>query len=202
MKALNEFIIHIAQPYSETIKTKGGLEIYGDKRWSPERMANRIGKVIALPVNHNTEIQEGYEVLIDPTVLYEQIYHLTHGRQDSVFLVDKEKNYYKVEPKMIVLYRENEQSAWKAYLENGIYEQVVNDEAEMPLESAFIHITPSNMKQYKENRASLKYGNESILQQVAVGQELVVKGDMGIPFFMDGETYLWYRNTDVIAAVN
>ncbi len=202
MKALKEFIIQIEKPFSDTIETKGGLKIYGDKRFSAERLSNRIGKVISTPIETETNIQVGFEVLIDPTILFEQVYHLTGGRQDSVFLVDKKKMYYKVDPRLVVLFRENNRAEWKGYLNNAIYQSVVDDKAPLPLESAFIHIVENNLTQHKPNRAKLLYGNETILKEVNVGQELIVKEEMGIPFYIDGETCLWYRNEDVIAAVN
>lgn len=202
MKGVKDFIIQIEQPFSETIKTEGGLEIFGDKRWSAEKMANRIGIVISAPICHNTVIKEGYQVLVDPTILYEQVYHLTGGRQDSVFLVDKTKMYYKVDPNMVVLYRENSESEWKGYHENAIYEAIADETAEEPLENLFIYIPKTIQTKFKKNRVTLKFGNETILNQIAVGQELIVKEQMGIDFYINGKTYLWYRNSDVIAAVN
>lgn len=202
MKGIKDFIIQIQKPYSETIKTEGGLEIYGDKRFSADKLTNRIGVIISSPVFHETEIQPGYEVLVDPTILYEQVYHLTGGRQDSIFLVDKEKSYYKVDPALIVLFRVSENSEWKGYLENGIYEKVIDHTPQEKLKSDIIFIPESSTPKYKMGMAVLKYGNESILESIQPGQEVYVLDDFGIEYFIDGKTYLWYRNSDVLAAVN
>lgn len=203
MKATKDFIIHIPQPYSETIKTEIGVEIYADKRFSADRLSNRVGTVIAAPINGEFEIKKGYQVLIDPTILYEQSYKATCGRQESVFLVDKQKSWYKIDPSMIVLFQENESINWKGFQNNAIYELIKEpNPQDEPLENSFLYIPETLLPKYKQDRAVLLYGNDEILKEVAPGQEVVVKPEMAIEYWIDGKTYKWFRNEDVVAVVN
>lgn len=198
MKGIKDFIIQLDKPYSETIKTESGLELYGDKRWSPERMSNRIGIVQETPFNHKTPIQIGYEVLIDPTILYEQMYHLTHGVQQSIFLLDRNKSLYKIEPNMIVLYRENKDSEWKGYLENGLYEIPKKEK----IEHKTIHgiIIPKTAQKQQENTiAYLVFGNEEL--GLEKGVKVLVDDCGGIEFYLEGKSYWWFRNRDLIALI-
>lgn len=202
MQGTKDFIIQIINPFNESFLTASGMELFADKRFSAEKLANRIGIVIATPLHLDCEINEGDQVMIDPTILYEQIYKLTSGVQESIFLVDKDKCYYKIDPSMVVLYKKNESTNWKGFQENAIYEQVEIEKFEEPLESAFIFIPEVNSEKFKRDRAVLRFANESILEEVSVGQEVIVSDGMGIPFYIDGKTYLWYRNQDVMAVVN
>ena len=79
-------------------------------KWSisgAKRLANRIGIVKATPYLFEGVIKEDYQVLIDPTILYEQIFR--DVKQESIHLVDRDKMLFKISPNLIVLYRENEQ---------------------------------------------------------------------------------------------
>lgn len=203
MKGTKDFIIHIPQPFSNIIKTESGVEIFADKRFSADRLSNRIGTVISTPINGEFEIKEGFKVLVDPTILFEQIYKGTSGAQQSIFLVDKQKSWYKIEPSMIVLYQKNESVNWKGFQNNAIYELVeeANPE-EQPKESLFIYIPETFTSKFKQDRAILKYGNDEILKEVAPGQEVIVKPEMAIEYWIDGKTYKWFRNEDVVAVVN
>ena len=70
MKGTKNFIIKLENPYSDTFKTKGGLELYGNVDFTTEEQSNRIAKVIGVPSLFETEIKDGYEVLIDATPIY------------------------------------------------------------------------------------------------------------------------------------
>ena len=124
MKGLHDYIIEIKEPFKDSFKTKGGLELYANKDFSAERLSNRIGTVKATPYLFEGVIQEGYEVLIDPSILYEQIYR--DVKQESIHLLDSEKMLFKIDPKLIVLYRENEQQEWKGFLNNLLVSPIVN----------------------------------------------------------------------------
>lgn len=203
MKAIKDFIVHLPLPYSDTIKTENGVELYADKRFSADRLSNRVATVVETPLNGDYVIKKGFQVLVDPTIVFEQNYKLAGGKQKSIFLVDEKKSLYKVDPSLIVLYKENESNEWKGFQQNALYELVKETKpVEQPMESAFIFIPEAFTPKYKQDRAVLKYGNEELLEQISNGDEVIVKPDMGIEYWIDGKTYKWFRNSDVVAKVN
>jgi hypothetical protein len=50
--------------------------------------------------------------MIDPTIFFSQSYEKTG--KDNQYILDRE-GHYKLEPGMIVLYRENAESRWKGF---------------------------------------------------------------------------------------
>lgn len=200
MKAFNEFIVCIPEPYQDSITTENGVKIFISKQWSIDKCVNRIGTVISTPINFETEIKEGFHVVIDPTILYEQRFALTHGLQDSIFLVDKEKSLYKINPSMVVLYRENEEEQWKGHGSNSLMERVEIKEQEEPVSKIIIMEAVS--KKYETNKARLVYGNSELLNDAKLGDELIVEEMYGVAFPLEGKEYLWYRNEDVKAILN
>lgn len=199
MKGVLDFIIQIEEPFKDKFKTESGMELFGDKRWMPQQLSNRIGKIINVPFAHKTDLKPGYEVLVDPTILYEQNYHLTHGAQESIFLVDKSKMYYKINPRLIVLYRETDSSPWKGYLDNGLYEKVEVTEKENTTKSGLIYIPENTQKKFEHGKAKLVFGNDN--SSATSGQTVFVKEELGLEFFLDGKSYFWYRNEDVLAVI-
>ncbi|MGH2666051.1 hypothetical protein [Flavobacterium sp.] len=198
MKGINDFIIQIKEPFKEKFKTESGVEFYGDKRWMPQQLSNRIGIVVNVPFAFKTEIKPGHEVLVDPTILYEQDYHLTGGAQESIFLVDKAEMLFKIKPNLIVLHRENNSAPWKGHLNNGLFEQV--EAAKTEPVSSFLIIQESVQKEFEHGKARVAIVNDEL--KAEPGQVVFVKEEHGIEFFLDGKSYWWYRNEDVLAAIN
>ena len=122
MKGTKNFIIQLDEIYSETFKTKGGLEIFGNVDFTTERQSNRVAKVVGIPALYNTEIKEGYEVLIDASPFYRQIYQGT--KQWYQNLVDEDKNQFYLEKDMIICYRENEKADWKGFFKNCLVKKL------------------------------------------------------------------------------
>lgn len=201
MQGIKDFIIHLPQAYNEHIETQSGVKIYADKRFSPERLSNREATIVSKPAIGTFDLEPGFKVLVDPTIVFEQHYKLTHGAQQSIFLVDAKKSLYKIDPSMIVCYRQDEGESWQGFQENGLYELVEAKKPETPaLESSFLYIPPSVAGKEK-NRAKLLYGNKELLEDVSVGQEVIVNSEMGIDYWINGINYKWFRNKDVIAVV-
>ena len=194
MKGLHDFIIELKTDFNETFKTENGVELYGNKDLSPERMSNRVAKVVNTPILHETEIQKGFEILIDPSILYKQIYR--EVKQESIHLMDKEKGYYKLDPKEIVLFRKDSNSEWKGYLNNSLVEPIKEDQDE--IKSSLI-IMPKKSG-YKKGRAKAFCMNDNI--DVKKGQELLINNNGGVPFWIDGKEYWWIRNIDIYATVD
>ena len=192
MQALQHFIIEVNEPYKDKVEI-GDLELFIDKKISRDRSVNRIGKIISCPIlQDNFGLQEGFEVMIDATVLYKQIYK--EGIQESIHLVDREKNHFKVESDMIVLFRENVYSEWKGFKDNLMVEFIT--EVPKIKTSLIIVQKPEVIK----GKAKVKYRNSDLKEmEVKNGQEIHINPKSGIPFFFKDETLYWVRTKDVLA---
>lgn len=198
MKALHEYIIELKNPLNDTFKTESGVELYAHKEFSVDRLSNRIAKVVSTPLLHNTPIEVGYEVMIEPTILYKQIFQ--KEKQGYTNLIDRDQMHFNVTPNMIVLYRKDENDTWKGYLKNVMLEPI--EETEKPIKSNFLYIPESNQKKYKKERAKVLYGNQILEEQGAKnGDEVIINPMGGVNFWMDGKEYWWVRNTEVLGVV-
>lgn len=195
MKGILDFIIHIPEPFKEKFTTESGMEFYGDKRFMPQQLSNRKATIINVPCSLETVLQPGFEVLVDPTILYEQNFHLTGGAQESIYLVDKDKAYYKINPRMIIAYRNSNMDSWIGFMDNGLYERIEISENEKKIGQLFL--PESSKKKHQQGKAKVVFKNEDL--EANIGQTVFVKEDFGIEFFLDGKILLWYRNEDVLA---
>lgn len=189
MIGIHDFLIELKEDFSDTFKTESGLELYANKNISGERLSNRIATVINTPLMHETKIKIGYQVMIDPSILYKQIYRGVE--QNSIHLVDEGK--YKLTPKEIILYREDENSEWKGYLENNLVELIYKISEK--LESSLIYIPNSDVKKLKKGRAKALYMNDSI--DAKKGDELIINPNGGLSYWIDGKEHWWIRNIDI-----
>lgn len=192
MKGLHDFIVKIDVEFHDTFKTEGGLELYANKDISAERVSNRFGKIVNTPVFHDTIIKPGYQVMIDPTILYKQTYR--HIKQDSIHLMDKEEGLYKLDPKEIILYRESENHQWKGYGQNNLVEPVKG--VSKTVKSDFIYI-PEKPADFIKGKAKALFMNDNI--DAKKGDELIISKDGGLPYWIEGKEFWWIRNIDIYA---
>jgi len=195
MTGLHEFIIEIKIPLNDTFKTETGVELYGNEKFSVDRLANRIGTVINTPLFHDTDIEPGDEVMIEPTIFHKQIYRSVE--QDYTRLVDKNKMWFRVTPAMIVLYKKNGSDEWKGYLKNNLVELVKKN---APKITSTLLYLPEEKEEYEQNRVRLLYGNEELQNMGAEnGDNLVINPIGGLDFWIDGKRHWWVRNIDIWA---
>jgi co-chaperonin GroES (HSP10) len=193
IRGIYHFIIEQKKAYSETFKTESGLELYGDKRFMAHKLANRICTVVNIPMSEESEIKPGYEVMIDPSI-YTSITTETGGERNNPNLIDKAKGWYKIDPDIIVLYRENEQSEWRGNKRNLVVEYVKEDEKTS--NSLIIQTVKS---ENKKGVAKVKYSNTEMEgYDVNNGDEILFGADYNIPFPIDGKEYYWMNNSSVI----
>lgn len=196
MKAIHEFIIELPEVLSETFTTEKGNTFYADKRFSVDRLSNRIAKVIEAPNYGNHEIQKGDEVMIEPTFMYKQIFHGVE--QDYTNWVDREKGWFRVIPNMIILYRKDKNSNWRGHGENCMLKPI---KVNTPKVTSSVLIIPDNATQvdtYEKEIAELAYSNtylESI--EAFSGDTVIINPQGGVKFWIDGAEYWWIRNKDV-----
>lgn len=199
MQGLNHFIIHLPKDYNDTFKTEGGVELYADRRLSADRLSVRIATVVSTPLLHETVIQPGYEVMIDDTITRRQIYNGVE--QESIFLVDKTQKYYKLEPGMVILYRENAECDWKAYGENVMVEFIEKETEPAPVSSLIILELPKK-KEHVEGYAKVLYPSEALVEEgVKAGDTIAIKKGSGIAYYMEDKTWYQLCNRHVLAVV-
>jgi hypothetical protein len=226
MQAIHHFIIEVKDPFKDKIEI-GKLELFVDKKISRDRSSNRFGKIISCPIIADScELKEGFEIIFDATVLYRQVYK--EGVQESIHLMDKANSLYKIEPDMIVLFRENKESEWKGYKDNLMVEFITEDNlnnviswentsadsydsdkksslisdevGQFPRTEKIPIITSIDKKTVIKGKAKVKYRNEELEnQEIENGQVVFIRPDAGIPFFFKNETLYWIRTKDVLA---
>lgn len=200
MKGIHDYIIEVKNKFNETFKTEGGAELYLDQRFSAEKLANRIAKVVSCPLLKESELQPGYEVLIDPSIFFQQNYE-KHSMNDNGYLKDAEKGWYKIPSEMIVCYRETENDSWKGHAENLLVEFVKEEICDAKPKSSLI-ITETSKKEFTNGISIVKHPNKYLLEveKVKKNDLIAIKSDVGIPFYL-GKTLYWIRNRDVLAVI-
>lgn len=195
MKGLVHFIVHIPQKYNETFKTKSGMELYGDRRWSPKEMANNVLDVIETPFIYDGPIQNGQKIFIDPTVLFQQIYS-KGGEQENIHLVDREKNHYKVDQRLVIAYEKD--GKWIGHNDNLLVELGFEE----PVKSDNLHIPEMANGKIDRKKGKIIVGNRSMSGlDVKVGDTVIAKPLMGIDLWFNGKLLTWFRNQDLLALV-
>lgn len=195
MKGTKDFIIQLKDPYSETFKTEGGLELYGNVDFTTERQSNRVAKVIGLPALFETVIKEGYEVLIDASPLYRQIYNGVKQWYQNV--VDEDKEIFHLDKELIICYRKDKNSDWIGFGENNLVKPILED-AHVVKTSL---ILPANVSQKKfTGRVTMTNSNTEINELgVTNGDTLFINILGGVKYWLAGEEFWWIRNRDIRA---
>jgi co-chaperonin GroES (HSP10) len=201
MRGYTDFIIKVDFVYAKTFKTESGLELHADSRFSQDRLSNRIATVIEVPLvlENETLIKKGFQVMFDPTIFYQNEYVAT-GVQETPFTIDKNKGLYKLKNEMIVLYRENENSKWKANSENVL---VQFQKEEVQEKTSGLIVLEAKAITKSKDRATVLYATELLKEQGIQDNDLVaVEQGYGVPFWIEGVEYNWINNRHVLAKLN
>jgi co-chaperonin GroES (HSP10) len=198
MVGITDFIIEIKDPYKDKIEV-GDIELYIDGRLSRDRAANRFGKIISCPVSlKNDLLRPGFEIIFDATILYKQIYK--EGTQESVFLVDKEKSWYKINPDLIILWRCSSENDWKGYRDNLMVEYSIKESETEQIGGAGLILSPVAASKIDTSRAVIKFINEEAeAHGVKPGDTAYVRPGYGVPFYFKDQTFHWIRTKDLLA---
>tara|TARA_R110002110_G_scaffold314977_3_gene528112 strand:+ start:1038 stop:1643 length:606 start_codon:yes stop_codon:yes gene_type:complete len=198
MKGTKNFIIKLENPYSDTFKTKGGLELYGNVDFTTEEQSNRIAKVIGVPSLFETEIKDGYEVLIDATPIYRQIYNGTKQWYQNV--VDEDENLFYLGSDMIICYRESESSEWKGFLKNSLVKPIMQEPKVARKIKTSLIIPETATTQKFSGKVNMAYSNTELKKLgVKNGDTLLMDIRGGIKYWFEGIEYWWVRNKDIFA---
>lgn len=200
MKGMHDYIIQIKEAYNDSFTTENGVKLFLDKRFSGKELANKHAVIIDTPALAESILKPGYEVIVDPTIHFKQKYE-RHGENDNIFFKDQKEGLYKIQPSMIIMYREDKESSWKGYNENLLVEFIKEDDPETVKSS--IIITEIKTKKNKDGLAKAKFVNAALNEEGVNENDLIVitKG-RGIPIMIEGKEYFWIRNSDVLVKLN
>ncbi len=204
MKGITEFIIEFDTTHFDTIK-KGQTEYAVNPFFEQNEHINRIGKVVNTPYVYDGPIKKGDEVMIIHTSLIQETYK--KGREQSSFCVNEEKNWFRFDPNLIVLYRENNNKDWKAHLKNvmvlpiSLAKEIKQwNGYEIP-DGVF-----ENEQGYKGNEKQtgvVAYDNDSLNENgIFKGDTVVFKFDREYEFLIDGKIHYHMENCDLILHKN
>lgn len=200
MRGIRDFIIEVKAKNNDTITTKNGVKIHVDKRWNQKETANTVAKVVELPFGYEGPIKKGYNLFIDPTIFFEQIY-TKGGKQSSPNLIDAKKGLYKIPHSMIICYSEGEGTMWNGNNDNVIVYKFIEEKEEEPLKKIGSIIIPNTShKEVSAPKYRVLIANDS-LEGVVSGDEIIINNEMAVDVFLRGEKYSWIRNKDILAVV-
>jgi co-chaperonin GroES (HSP10) len=197
MKGFNEFIIEVGQAFNNTIK-HGSLELYVDHRHRQQEQSNRKGKVISQPMCEETDVEVGADVIIDPTVLFEQVYG---GKmQESRFLVNAEKGWYRVTSDMIILYKNPNETEYLGHKQNLFGTSELVEETEKQTASGILLTT---QERQVKNIVTIDFANKELIEVegIKAGDKVHHVPNRTWLFELDGRKYLYLRNVDLLAKV-
>ncbi|MDO6737091.1 hypothetical protein [Wenyingzhuangia sp. 2_MG-2023] len=193
MKSLHHFIIEVQNPYNETFKTEGGLELHGNVDFNADRMGNRIAKVALIPEMFPSEIKPGYEVLIDNSNFRRQIYRGV--KQEYQNCISEEKKLYYIDPDLIICYRENETENWIGYGQNAIAEPIIE---KIENKSPIHQIDKTSFK----GKIKLVHINDTLKRLgLNVGDTAIMNTIGGIKIWFGGKELWWVYNSQILAKI-
>lgn len=192
MQSLREFIIKSDFDFGETFTTESGVELYASKRFTGDKLSNKIVSIISCPAMLSEDILEpGFEVVIDPTVYFQQHYNTT-GDQDGPMVINRRKGLYRLNPSMIILYRKDKDSEWVGY-GNSLLIEKKTEVTEEKIEGIITGINKKNEQYF------VAYPNSN--ETLEAGEEVFVNTKLAIPLWFDNKEYLWLNNSDILAKV-
>ena len=198
MKGHRDFIVHIPKKYQDTVTGKNGSKIHLDKRFSGKELANNLFEVVNTPVNYKGEIKPGCNLLVDPVVVHTQSFQ-KWGEEQNQYLVDKEKDLYRINPSLIICYSMGEGTQFKGFENNLLCEKVPIEKKELK-KIGLIYI-PETAEEKVKNTPFLKVViNNDILKSEGVNEEDLVYHSLygGIDISLRGKEYIWFRNHHII----
>lgn len=198
MQALNKYIIKSEFDFHKSFTTESGLKIQGDVRFLAERLANRHAVIQETPLSHDDEVlRVGTNVLVDPTIFYQQTYEVG-GTKQTPHTLDKVKGLYVIEPQLIVLYQDSN-SQWSGFGENLLIEMQKETIAAVKVGSIIISDEKTIVS---KTLATIKYTNKALKsQRIYNGDAVVIVKGMGVSFWIDSKEYLWINNRHVLAKI-
>lgn len=196
MRGVRHFVIHVPETHNEVIETESGVVLYADKRHSENETINTVFQIVETPLNYEGPIKKGWWILVDPTMIFEQTFE-NSGTQTNEYLLDKEKCLYKVDPSLIVCFRKSGNDQWQGFNENVICERLQAEKKDYE-KIGSLYVPEKKIPKSVKGQMVVVVGNEN-LDEVGPGDIVFVKELLSIPIKIEGKSYQWLRNKDVLA---
>ncbi len=197
MIGIKNFIVHIPQRFSETIKTKSNVTIYGDRRFTPKEQANTIVEVIETPLDYVGPVKKGYRVIIDFITVMAQTYK--DGENYSPDLVDREKSYYKVDPTLIIAYQKSTESKFKACHGSIICTKVLEEEPTAVKKKSILIIPETAKRKFKKDVLKVYISSEESEELDVMEDDIIsVRPLTTVDIRINGEKFQWVRTRNIL----
>ncbi|CAL2094807.1 hypothetical protein [Tenacibaculum sp. 190524A02b] len=197
MKGIQNFIIELDTPYFEKFKSSNGVEFFGTTDFNADRLSNRVAIIKGIPELFESEIKVGYEVLIDFSNFYRQIYRGV--KQWYQAIIDEEANLYHLTSNMIICYREDSSSEWKGFENNSLVKPIYE---QSKINTSLI-VPENNTKKEFKGKVQVVYANQKLREQEVTNGTIVYMNPLGgVKYWFEGKEYWWIRNCDVYGIVS
>lgn len=199
MKGYRDFIVKVDNLTEDKITTEGGLELFLDRRMSKKQVTNTVVEVVSTPCTYNGPVKAGFKLLVDPTIFFTQVYE-KGGEMDSINLIDPKKNWYKVNPSMVIAYNEGPGFIWTGFEDNILVKKITETKKE-PLKMIGSIIVPEMSKEdldTKKYKVEISNNNTDVKE----GDTVFVNEMMVVDIFFKERKLSWIRNKDLLATVN
>jgi len=193
MRGHKDFIVHIPEKYKDGIQTKGGATIHLDRRFNAKQVINTIVEVVSTPVIYDGVIKEGFNLLVDPTLLMNQTYTRT-GEQENINLVDRDKQLYKVDPSLIIAYQEKGVDKWQGFQDNVILARIKPVQKELKKIGSIFIPDVAKPKDRKHVLEVLVANDEAAEMGMAHGDHVVVNIKYAIDMKFGDRDVVWLKN--------
>ena len=201
MKAHRDFIVHIPEKYKDSVKTKNGTKLYVDSRFSGKTAANNIFEVVETPMNYNGEISPGGLLLVDPIVVHNQTFK-KWGTEQNQYLIDREKDLYKIPPSLIICYASKNGDDFKGFNDNLICQKYEFEEDKKEQKIGSIIVPEAYREKTKETPVlQVVISNEKLKQEEDVYKDDLIyyKPTGAVDIIIHNTQYIWLRNNYVLA---
>lgn len=199
MQGLHGFIVKSEKEINETFKTEGGVELYGDARFSHGKMMNRIAIVQEVPLLlENSPIKKGFEIILDESVFLRlQSEHF--GEIENNYTIDKRNGLYNVSTELIYAYRENSEANWNGFEQRVFVKEIIEEAAEIKVGSIILEPAKSNVK---KGVFEIAISNDLLRENdFNEGDIVKVNEDFLLEVYIDNQKYFQLDNNDIFAKV-
>lgn len=197
MKGVRHFIVHVPELNDEKIKTESGVLLYADKRFNTKETANNVFEIVEVPLNYDGPIKKGWWLMVDPSLVYELTYN-KGGKQENVNLINRDKKHFKLDPSLIICFRESNDSDWTGYDQNVICEEIPVQQKKYEKKGS-LYVPDSAIPKSVEGQMKVVITNESLKEMdVNKGDTVFINQMYNVALNVQGTTYQWCRTKDIL----
>lgn len=198
MKLVKHFVVHIPNLHNQKTVSDSGFELHQDRRWNTKETANTVIDVLETPLNYKGDIKKGDQIFVDATLILQAI-NVKGFENENNYLIDREKQLYRVDPNFIIAYKLKGVKDWIGFEDNLLCKKVVTQKKneDKVLKSGII--IPGIIER-SEDRLEVVIINKNIsIQGVKKLDNVISKKLMEVDVWLNKAPLVWLRNKDVLA---